>query len=272
MKPVVSIIVRTKERPLLLKRAIRSILDQSYEFWEVKLINNGGNNDLVTAVVEEFRTLLNDRLHIVHLKEPHEMEVATNIGIKNSLGKYIALLDDDDTWSPDFLSSTIQELEKNEEYAGVATQTNLVYEKIVGDKIIQIKETLFNSSLKHVSIFKLARKNLYTTNAFVYKKAALESVGVYREDLPVLGDWEFNIRFICTNKVKVITESLAFYHKRIDTDLVEYENSKIISHLYWDWKIRKEYLRKDPWLLGFLMVSFGILNAVRRIIKSVLRK
>ncbi|WNS42734.1 glycosyltransferase [Paenibacillus sp. MMS20-IR301] len=272
MKPLVSVIIRTKDRPLLLRRAIRSVLDQSFEAWEIQLINNGGDSNLVKAIVQEFDCSLNDRLHIIHLKKAYDMEVATNIGIKNSNGEYIALLDDDDTWSTDFLNFTIQELENDKRYAGVATQTNLVYEKIINDEIVQLKESLFNPSLRHVTLFKLARKNLFTTNAFVYKKSALETIGVYREDLPVLGDWEFNIRFVCENEVKIISDSLAFYHKRVDTDLNEYGNSKIINHLYWDWKIRKEYLKKNPWNLGFLMISFGMLNAIVRNIKSVLYK
>ena len=54
--PVVSIIVRTKDRPKLLKRALQSIASQTYRPIEVVLVNDGGCD----LDVEELKTILGD--------------------------------------------------------------------------------------------------------------------------------------------------------------------------------------------------------------------
>jgi hypothetical protein len=111
----------------------------------------------------------------------------------------------------------------------------------------------------------------------MYKRELLDEIGLYREDLPVLGDWEFNLRFALRFKIHVIPESLAYYHKRIQTDnKAIFSNTQFEDHLYYDRKLRKEYLMKGfrgeiPFYFGALIYSYLHINRLLRMIKKILK-
>jgi glycosyltransferase involved in cell wall biosynthesis len=241
----VSIIVRTKDRELLLKRAISSILAQTYDNWEAIIVNNGGNIYTIENVLSSLTDDDRHKFKVIDLTEPHYMEYATNIGIQNSTGEYIAILDDDDTWDPDFLYKCVSYLD-NMEYNGVVTKTIINYETIEGDIIKVLYSKPLNQHLKKVNLWRIARHNLFTTNSFVYRREIVDRLGQYNESLPVLGDWEFNIRFLLFNyKIGIINESLSYYHKRIrKVKNSTLNNSDLNLHLDFDWKIRKNFFRQ----------------------------
>lgn len=272
MSPIVTIIIRTKNRPILLKRAITSVINQSFDNWEIQLVNNGGDIQQVKSVIGDFDMLIQKRINLIHIDKPQNMEVATNIGILKGRGSFIALLDDDDTWDQNFLEIVISNFSKNQQIDGFVTHSDIVYEHLEGNNVIFEKRVPFNRELKFISIWKLSRKNLFTTNSFVYKKSALDIVGLYSEDLPVLGDWEFNIRFKLYKKISVIPQSLAFYHKRTDNPNSNYMNSNIRQHIYWDKKIRVRYFKKYPLSIGLLMIIYLMFNVIIRFIKRNIAK
>ncbi len=78
-EPLVSIIVRTKDRPKLLKRALQSIAAQTYRPIEVVLVNDGGCD----LDVEELRTILGDvSLSYRRLEKNMGRAHAGNVGIE----------------------------------------------------------------------------------------------------------------------------------------------------------------------------------------------
>ena len=79
--PLVSIIVRTKDRPKLLKRAIQSIASQTYKPVEVVLVNDGGCD----LAIEELKTVLGDiSLNYIQLEKNTGRAHAGNLGIENA--------------------------------------------------------------------------------------------------------------------------------------------------------------------------------------------
>lgn len=271
----VSIIIRTCDRALLLERAIKSIIAQTYTNWEVILINNGGDMLKVKELTDGYKKYLLDRIKVIDTNGNYPMEAATNIGLKNSSGKYIALLDDDDTWEKDFLKQCVDILENDNVHA-VATQTSIIYEDINDNDIIYISKEKFNPNLRKVTLLKILKHNYFTTNSFVYEKSNLQETGLYREDLKVLGDWEFNIRFLLKYNIKIISRPLANYHKRLNLKNSSYCNSNISLHDYYDRRIRKEYFKKfiseGEYLYAALILSFRIINNIKNFITKIIRK
>ncbi|WKA49196.1 glycosyltransferase [Geobacillus zalihae] len=264
-----SVIVRTKDRILLLKRAIESIIEQSYRNWEIILVNNGGDVNQIKELLHSFDSNVIDRIRLINIEGNNYMEVATNIGLKNSSGDFIALLDDDDTWDKEFLTSCMNILLSDSSIGGVVTQTMLVYERLESNEVREIDREIFNRKLSKVSLFKLLRCNLFTSNSFVYRKKLLDIVGIYDENLPVLGDWEFNIRFLMHSNIKVIKRPLAYYHKRVLNQSGDsYSNTNINEHIKWDKKIRRKYaakfMRSRYFLFGFFIWGWGIVNNLKR--------
>jgi glycosyltransferase involved in cell wall biosynthesis len=98
--PLVSIIVRTKDRPKLLRRALQSIAAQDYRPLEVVLVNDGG----CSLDIEELRGVLGDIfLNYIRLEENTGRAHAGNVGIENVRGEYVGFLDDDDEFYPEHL-------------------------------------------------------------------------------------------------------------------------------------------------------------------------
>lgn len=96
--PFFSLILPTRNRAELLRRCIESVADQSFQSFELIIVDDG-SDDHSKIVVESF-SLLN----IVYVFQEHkERSSARNLGIKYARGKYICFLDDDDLISSEFL-------------------------------------------------------------------------------------------------------------------------------------------------------------------------
>ncbi|MDQ7787771.1 MAG: glycosyltransferase [Thermodesulfovibrionales bacterium] len=109
--PSVSLIVRTKDRPKLLKDALRSIAGQVYRPIEVVLVNDGGCD----LDISEIKNILGDvSLIYIRLGKNTGRANAGNAGIEHARGDYIGFLDDDDDLCPDHVSTLIGFLNQSE--------------------------------------------------------------------------------------------------------------------------------------------------------------
>jgi glycosyltransferase involved in cell wall biosynthesis len=211
--PRAAVITRTTSRPLFLRRAVASISAQRFSDLSWIVVNDGGcahdvNHILETLGPRQFPA------QTVHRSESNGMEAAANAGLQVAEATYIAIHDDDDSWHPDFLAKTVGFLEENRSYVGVVTHTTQITERVNGNTIATGRKKPFNFDLQDIHITELFYRNLFPPISLVYRRDALESIGLYDENLPVLGDWEFNLRLIMHGDIAVIPEPLAFYHTR----------------------------------------------------------
>lgn len=249
----VAIITRTKNRTMLLERAIQSILDQTFQDWFVVIVNDGGEQAPVERLVEKYRTSFNGRVAVIHNESSLGMEAASNRGIEYGDSEYIAIHDDDDTWAPSFLTMSVTELEKTSELLpsvqGVITYSLRVVEHIERGSVVTEEINPFNTWIPKgvLSLFRMTESNIFPPISFVYRRKALEAIGGYRKDLPVLGDWEFNLRFMTQFDIYVIPYALAFYHHRLTA--TNHMGNTIVagvySHEFYSEYLRNELLRRD---------------------------
>lgn len=109
--PFFSIVIPTYNRAHIISRSLQSILDQSYTDWEVIVIDDA-STDHTKEVVESFKEV---RFKYFRNEKNSERSVSRNRGIEISTGAYICLLDSDDYFLPNHLSSLHQT---------ILTQTN----------------------------------------------------------------------------------------------------------------------------------------------------
>ena len=246
---VASIIMRTKDRPVLLPRALESVLRQTYPHWELIIVNDAGAKEPVEAIVKQHKSE-NQNIRIIHRERSTGMEAASNCGIRASSGKYLVIHDDDDSWDPDFLKESVSYLEsiKEADVQGVVAHSTQVNEVISNDSIKITHRQSYNSWLWAVSISSMSMGNLFPPISFLYKREALDAIGSYDETLPVLGDWEFNLRFLLKYNIDVIHKALANYHHRTRLMDGTYSNTVICGsylHARYDSRIRNRLLRDD---------------------------
>lgn len=229
--PKVAVITRTKNRPLLLKRAAQSVERQTFKDYVWVVVNDGGDEEAVTQVIRESGI---DRRKIILVSNETSlgMEAASNIGIRALQSDYLIIHDDDDSLHPSFLEKTVGFLEgpSGRKYGGVITQTTYVSEEIRGDEVIEHDTHPYNDWVRNVHIAEMMTNNIYAPIAFLYRRSVYDEVGGYNEDLPVLGDWFFNLEFLLKADIGVLFEPLAFYHHRdrvTEGDGGSYSNSVI---------------------------------------------
>jgi glycosyltransferase involved in cell wall biosynthesis len=248
--PAVAIVTRTKNRPVLLPRALESVLGQTFGDWQHVIVNDGGDPAPVDALVERQRARYGGRVRVVHNPRSVGMEAASNVGIRNSQSRYIVIHDDDDSWQPEFLAECVAYLEAPERatVGGVITHARMVVERIDGDQVEEVRSAPFNDWIRHITLYRMAVSNMFPPISFLFRRAIADEIGLFREDLPVLGDWEFHLRVIARCEIGVIGKLLANYHHRRTLKDGIYANTVIggvDNHAFYDAKIRNDMLRQD---------------------------
>ena len=110
MDDIISVVITTYRRPLLiLKRAIDSVVQQDYKNIEIMVVNDYPEDKDNSEAIQKLIKNYND-VKISYISYEHNRGAcaARNEGIKNAHGKFIALLDDDDEWTVDKLSSQLR--------------------------------------------------------------------------------------------------------------------------------------------------------------------
>jgi hypothetical protein len=186
--PVVSIVVRTNERPELLRRAIASIAAQTYANVEIVLVDNGRTPSLDAA------RSASARRPIVHVRPPSPASLgeALNLGMKAGTGEFIGYLDDDDIFYPDHCARAVAVLEK--------TGADLCYTNCVGEyaqiRLDGSKQVVGMSIYTHrpYRLDELFLSNYMTIHSVVHRRSLLDRFGYIDESLPVTEDWELWLR------------------------------------------------------------------------------
>lgn len=110
LPPLVSVILTTYNRELLLKQTISSIINQTYQDFELIVVDNYSDYDFFN-LINEFNSAK------VHAYQNHNngiIAINRNYGIKLAQGKYLAFCDDDDLWLPNKLELQVQYMESHD--------------------------------------------------------------------------------------------------------------------------------------------------------------
>src|SRR5690606_31325740 len=102
----IGIITRTKNRPILLRRALQSVVNQTLEDWQLVVVNDGGEKGPVDALFKEFSAAFKGRAQVIHNPQSQGMEAASNIGLDALKTEYAMVHDDDDSLHTEFFAET----------------------------------------------------------------------------------------------------------------------------------------------------------------------
>ncbi|HEV7180320.1 MAG TPA: glycosyltransferase [Candidatus Baltobacteraceae bacterium] len=185
--PPVSIIIRTFDRPELLRRAVASVASQTYRNVEIVVVNNGGNDvrDLVESAAGGRPFVYN------RMPERKHISAASNVGARAVTGCYVGYLDDDDLLYADHCARTVEVLERT----GVDAAFTLCvaeYAEMNGDE----KRTLgFQVYIdREFSLDDLYVSNVSPIHSIVHRRDVFDRFGYFDEELPVTDDWELWLR------------------------------------------------------------------------------
>jgi glycosyltransferase involved in cell wall biosynthesis len=186
----VSIIVRTKDRPVLLKHAIKSIAQQTYRPIEVVLVNDGGCD----LDAKELKGILGDvSLNYIRLEKNTGRAHAGNVGIENAKGEYIGFLDDDDEFYPEHVETLAAFLTQSD-YKVAYTDAEMVFRKYDVDIVEYTDEEKYVFSSRDFSFHELLLENYIPFINVLFHRDVFPCVGRLDEQLIAFEDWDFFIR------------------------------------------------------------------------------
>jgi len=128
---MVSIIIPTYNRSELLRQCLSSIIAQTYQNFEVLVLDDGSNDDTFGTV----KSFNDKRMKYINNGKFSDVAKLRNIGIQVSKGNFIAFCDDDDIWQMNKLSVQVEYLNK---YKFICSNANLIDKKsdIISERFI----------------------------------------------------------------------------------------------------------------------------------------
>ncbi len=243
-KRIVAIITRTKNRNVLLERAVKSVVSQVSKNYVHVILNDGGDHAGVEKVLDKYPD--KNRV-IIHNKKSVGLTRALNQAIKSVKSDYIAILDDDDSWLPERIGKVSEYLDEHTDEPGVAVWMDRVIEEVKGDEVVEVRRDRWYEGVSEVSLYDQLLDNYLTNNCITYRRSLYDELGGYDETLEVAEDWDFGIRYLLKYDIFFIPEVLALYHHRPDAKGPS-GNSVFAgrdTHRRSMIKLRNRYLRQD---------------------------
>lgn len=246
-RPAVAIVTRTLDRPWFLKRALESVSRQTFDDYVQVVVNDGGDISLAEHIIAE-TNCAHHKIILVDNVVNRGMEAASNIAIQAVDSDYIVIHDDDDSWEPTFLEKTVAFLEtaNPQIYGGVITQTNYVSEEVTPAGLKIHSSSPYQGWIKNVHIMEMAIQNFFPPISFLFRRDLYDKIGGFNQNYPVLGDWDFNLRFLIESDIGMIHEPLANYHHRDRGDTSLFGNSVISGrdqHIEYSSVVRNRFAR-----------------------------
>jgi len=210
--PFFSVVIPTYNQAMFLKKAINSVLDQTYNNYEIIIIDNH-SKDETQKVVESFN---NKKILYKKIYNNGIIAKSRNEGIKLSSGEWIAFLDSDDFWYRERLKIVSDFLFKNKDYDVICT------DELINDKIRKRKKIWrYGPFTKNFYEKLLKSGNRVSTSASIVKKDFLKSYEIYfneKKEFITAEDYDFFMNLANANA------KFKFFHEVLGEHLF-YENS-----------------------------------------------
>lgn len=197
-------------REKTIKKAIDSVLNQTYSNIELIIVDDGSIDSSVN-VVEKYA---NNKVKLIVLPCNSGANTARNIGIEASKGDYIAFQDSDDEWLPDKLMIQINYMMNTGHKVAFCPYTlylsDNLQEQVPTLRIIQrIKEEGINSVLRE--------RNVVGTPTLIIEREIIDKVGVFDEIMPRRQDYDYIIRLAQKYDIGFIEQPLVNAYRQEDS-------------------------------------------------------
>lgn len=246
--PLVSVVMPVYNGEKYVKFALDSIVTQTYPNFEFIIVNDG-STDKTGSILNNYKKKYSHLIRIINQKKPlgKSGDPATNVGIQQAKGKYIAKMDADDISHPDRLQKQVDYLQQHPQIFLVGTQAYVIDKKgqVLGEK---------NCPLTHAEIYR---------NFFLYNHIIHPSIMFRRERKRKFYDIRFDFFneyytfFKYMNQGKVIAnlpDHLMYYRIHGENDTLTHTRTKFKSTL----AIRSTFITQFRYLPTFhqLWITF----------------
>ncbi|MET4083632.1 teichuronic acid biosynthesis glycosyltransferase TuaG [Pedobacter sp. UYP30] len=251
-KDLISIIMPAYNAAQFITQSIKSVINQTYKNWELIIVDDG-SADKTAEIIKAFS---NSDIRIKYFYQKNGKQgKARNLGIKNSIGNYIAFLDADDTWTSDKLAVQHEILSKNENIDLIFSQGYNLKNDEISNLNVTIK-ALWNIN----NIDEFIKHNQIPILSVLVKKKAIESVNYFNETKNIQNaeDYHLWLKLIIANYTFKSIEDRLFYY-RIHTNQSTFESKNLEEPIFYVYKdifesyntqqVRQPLFNKIKWLI-----------------------
>ncbi len=184
--PAVSVIIPTYNTSQYIREALDSVFAQTFKDYEIIVINDGSPD---TEILEQILCDYQGRI-VYFKKENGGVASARNAGISLARGKYLAMLDSDDIWLPEYLEKQVSSLAAGLDIA--ASYTNAM---IFGDSPLAGKDfmSIFPSE-GEVTFRTMIEEKVHVVGTSMALREVVIDAGMYDETLPTSEDFDLWLR------------------------------------------------------------------------------
>lgn len=202
-KEEVSIIIPTYNRADSLKKSVASVLEQTYPWFELIIVDDG-STDNTKELVESFG---DNRIRYYYAGLNQGAAAARNYGLEKARYDYIAFQDSDDIWHPDKLEKQMQVMQ------AATGEVGVVYHKILYDlgerryAILPAEQLALEKKSGEIYA-QMLYDNLIPCPSILAKKSAVMDAGMFDTELKALEDYDFALKLTRKYKACFVDEIL----------------------------------------------------------------
>ncbi len=263
--PRVSVIMPVHDGAEFIAEAIQSVLAQTFRDWELIVVDDG-STDETRSVIAGLEA------DLIYLHQPQQgPSAARNHGLCSARGEYVAFLDADDKWRPDFLKETVAYLDRLDN-AVVAIGVGWVCINREGTEIAATRR--FQKG--YCDISDLLGNNLFPPLAVLARTEAVLAVGGFDQALSGTEDWDLWLRLTTQGgKIFALTQVLAEYRLHAGTnssnpDRMRASQSRTLEKFFAQADLSHEIRALEAYSIGrSLIQSSARLYGAQRVAEAV---
>lgn len=203
--PDVSIIIPAYNAKRFIHETLVSVLNQSYESYEVIVVDDG-STDSTREIVSDF-VKQNQKISLI-TKSHSGGASARNTGLEKARGKFIAFLDSDDLWYPDKLAKQVSCIEKDPSIGLVSCLAVVINEESISTGLLAGRKLHGNCYKKMLDTGGICGGSIV-----LVRRECFEKAGYFDPTLKLFQDWDMWIRLTRHFKLVTIPEVLVGYRR-----------------------------------------------------------
>jgi glycosyltransferase involved in cell wall biosynthesis len=244
--PTVSVIIPAFNSALFVEDAIRSVLAQTMQNFEIVIVDDGSTDNTADVV----KALASERVRYI-CKTNQGPSAARNVGIRHALGEYVAFLDSDDRWLPRKLEAQLDRFKERPE-SGLIHCTAKI-EDFNGN--VQRQQ---NATLEGHALDTLLMGNQIVTSSVMVPKYIFDNARKFDESISRGEDWDLWMNISAAFPIASVIEPLTIYtlvpgSLMKNTNLFRADSLKVLEKAFTSYAAHRTHLRQK----AIAQVHFG---------------
>ena len=224
--PKVSVVIPAYNCARFLEDAVKSVLAQKYENFELIIIDDGSTDETV-EVISRF----SGPVRCIRQQNQGRAQ-ARNVGLRNATGVYIAFLDADDIWEPDHLARSVQFLETHPSIGLVHGEVKAIDadgQELVHKSLLRIYR---QERKRRGDYFSLLFCYAIFSSAVVFRRVCLERTGFFDPAFQICEDYEWYLRFSLYSQIGLMEKPSTAKYRLHSGNVVSQYDPKTIAKTY----------------------------------------